>query len=217
MVNDLFQSRLPTVFRPGFKKMNTFAKIAAAALAACLISAGAEAGQKPFSGVVIVPAAAPATEQVELKIRAPGLKRGKIVAFSSSKKAGSIIISSKKNELYYVLGNGQAVKYRVATAKRGFEWRGTHKVSYKTQWPDWRPPTEMRKRRPDLPVFMAGGPENPLGARALYLGASIYRIHGTNEPKSIGKAASSGCIRMLNEDVTELYTLVKVGAEVTVL
>ena len=111
----------------------------------------------------------------------------------------------------------RAVMYRVATAKKGFEWKGVNKVTAKTQWPDWRPPTQMLQRRPDLPSFMAGGPKNPLGARALYLGSTIYRIHGTNEPKSIGKAASSGCIRMHNEDVTELYKFVKRGAEVTVM
>ncbi len=115
-----------------------------------------------------------------------------------------------------MLGYGKAIMYRVATAKQGFEWSGTHKVSSKTQWPDWRPPVEMRERHPELPAFMAGGPKNPLGARAMYLGSSIYRIHGTNDPKSIGNAASSGCIRMLNADVTELYQLVKVGSEVTV-
>jgi lipoprotein-anchoring transpeptidase ErfK/SrfK len=131
--------------------------------------------------------------------------------------AGSIVINSKQNVLYFVLGNGKAAKYRVATARKGFEWSGTHKVSSKTTWPDWRPPTEMRVRHPELPVFMAGGPKNPLGARAIYLGSSIYRIHGTNEPKSIGKSASSGCIRMLNDDVTELYQFVKQGATVTML
>ena len=144
------------------------------------------------------------------------VQRGKIVTFQTSKKRGSIVISTQKNELYLVLGYNKAVMYRVATARKGFEWAGVHKVTAKTEWPDWRPPVEMRARHPELPAYMAGGPKNPLGARAMYLGSSIYRIHGTNEPKSIGKAASSGCIRMLNADVTELYTLVKIGAEVTV-
>ena len=126
-------------------------------------------------------------------------------------------ILTKQNRLYFVLGDGKAVMYRVATAKRGFEWKGSHEVSAKAKWPSWRPPQSMRQRRPDLPAFMAGGPDNPLGARAIYLGSSIYRIHGTNEPSSIGKAASSGCIRMLNEDVTELYSHVKIGARVSVL
>ncbi|MGE3832610.1 MAG: L,D-transpeptidase [Parvibaculaceae bacterium] len=127
-----------------------------------------------------------------------------------------MIVTASK-QLYYVLGNGKAVRYKVATAKPGFEWKGTHKVSAKTEWPDWRPPAQMRKRRPDLPAFMAGGPDNPLGARAIYLGSSIYRIHGTNEPASIGKSASSGCIRMLNADVSELYAHVKTGTTVIVM
>ena len=147
----------------------------------------------------------------------PKFKRGQIIRYETSMAPGSIIVNTKQNTLFYVLGNGKAVKYRVASAKKGFEWSGTNTVSYKTQWPDWRPPTEMRKRRPDLPAFMEGGPQNPLGARAIYLGSTIYRIHGTNEPSSIGKAASSGCIRMLNEDVSELYNFVKPGAAVTVL
>jgi lipoprotein-anchoring transpeptidase ErfK/SrfK len=164
--------------------------------------------------VLAVPASAPATAQLEIQ---PSFKRGKIVAFISDGKPGSIIINTKTNQLFYVLGMDRAVMYRVATAKKGFEWSGTHKVSSKTLWPEWRPPVQMRQRRPELPAYMAGGPRNPLGARAIYLGSSIYRIHGTNEPSSIGKAASSGCIRMLNEDVSELYNFVKMGTEVTVL
>ncbi len=198
--------------------MNRFFKSAAAAtiIFAGLISSSAIAAEKvPFAGIVIVPASAPPTAQVELE--QPSFKRGKTVIYVSDKKPGSIIINTKTNQLFYVLGMDRAVMYRVATAKKGFEWKGVNKVTAKTQWPDWRPPTEMLQRRPDLPSFMAGGPKNPLGARAIYLGSTIYRIHGTNEPKSIGKAASSGCIRMLNEDVSELYNFVKHGAEVTVM
>jgi lipoprotein-anchoring transpeptidase ErfK/SrfK len=165
-------------------------------------------------GVHIEPASA---DPMEESVRAPAFKRGKIVDFETSADAGDIVILTKQNRLYYVLGDGKAVMYRVATAKRGFEWKGSHEVSAKSKWPNWRPPQSMRQRRPDLPAFMAGGPDNPLGARAIYLGSSIYRIHGTNEPSSIGKAASSGCIRMLNEDVTELYKHVKIGARVSVL
>jgi lipoprotein-anchoring transpeptidase ErfK/SrfK len=148
---------------------------------------------------------------------APAVTRGKVIAYAGPGQAGSIVVSTKRNLLFYVVGSGVAIEYRVATAKRGFEWKGTHQVSGKAKWPDWRPPAEMRGRKPELPEFMAGGPENPLGARAIYLGQSIYRIHGTNEPTSIGKAASSGCIRMLNPDVEELYGLVKLGARVTVI
>ena len=197
-----------------------FTKIAAVTVFAGLLATAAQAQvKKPFEGVVLVAAVSPDEIQPQaLREKAsPRFKRGKIVTYDSAATAGSIIVNTKQNTLFYVLGNGKAVKYRVASAKKGFEWSGTNKVSYKTQWPDWRPPAEMRKRRPDLPAFMAGGPQNPLGARAIYLGSTIYRIHGTNEPSSIGKAASSGCIRMLNEDVSELYNFVKPGATVTVL
>jgi lipoprotein-anchoring transpeptidase ErfK/SrfK len=199
--------------------MNKIFKIAAAALTIGFLSTSAFAGNSLYDGegIVIVPAAVSAQTDVDAADTFPSVKRGKIVSYASKKAKGSIIINTNTNELFYVLGYGRAVKYRVATAKKGFEWKGTHKVSRKNVWPDWRPPVEMRQRKPELPVFMAGGPKNPLGARALYLGSSIYRIHGTNEPSSIGKSASSGCIRMLNSDVTELYTLVKIGSEVTVL
>ncbi len=200
--------------------MFTIAKtIAAAAIFTGLFTAAEAQTSTQFQGIIIVPASAnPHQEEAApAKQEKPRFKRGKIVRFGIDAAPGSIIVSTSENALYLVLGNGRAAKYRVATAKKGFEWSGTHKVSSKMQWPDWRPPAEMRQRRPDLPAFMPGGPDNPLGARALYLGSSIYRIHGTNEPKSIGKPASSGCIRMLNEDVTELYRFVKVGATVTVI
>ncbi|MCA3573585.1 MAG: L,D-transpeptidase [Aestuariivirga sp.] len=195
--------------------------LASAILGIGLLSTAALAGSLSPSqqdaaaaGMIIVPASASATEEA---VPAPRFKRGKIVAYETSAEAGDIIVDTRANRLYFILGNGEAVMYRVASAKRGFEWKGSHDVSAKAKWPDWRPPQSMRKRRPDLPAFMAGGPDNPLGARAIYLGSSIYRIHGTNEPSSIGKAASSGCIRMLNEDVSELYRHVKIGARVTVL
>ena len=200
--------------------MNTiFKSIAAAALAAGLFATAASAAsvspsqQDSFSDVQIVPVSTNAKQDAAVS----GFKRGKIVTFQTSQPKGSIIINTRKNRLYYVLGNGRAVTYRVATAKRGFEWKGTHKVSAKAKWPSWSPPAEMRQRHPELPTFMEGGPENPLGARAMYLGSSIYRIHGTNAPSSIGTAASSGCIRMLNQDVIELYQNVKLGTTVTVL
>jgi lipoprotein-anchoring transpeptidase ErfK/SrfK len=195
--------------------MTSFTRIiAAAAIAAGLFAGPAFAGSTAPSqdSVNIVPASAPAPGSTVEN----GFKRGKIVSYNAQAAAGSIIINTKENRLYFILGEGRAVMYRVATAKRGFEWKGTHQVSAKTKWPSWRPPASMRARHPELPRFMAGGPENPLGARAMYLGSSIYRIHGTNAPESIGKAASSGCIRMLNQDVTELYNHVKIGATVIV-
>ena len=195
--------------------MNKFLKFAATAVFTSVMAISAQAAEKtPFQGVVIVPASYSAPTQDEAQ---PSFKRGKVVSYGSEKKPGSIIIDTHANQLYYILGMDRAIMYRIASAKPGFEWQGTNKVSAKTQWPDWRPPVEMQARRPELPTFMAGGPKNPLGARAIYLGSTIYRIHGTNEPSSIGKSASSGCIRMLNDDVSELYQFVKVGTEVTVL
>ncbi len=140
-----------------------------------------------------------------------------IVDYAGPHKAGTIVIDTNERYLYLVQRDGTARRYGVGVGKPGFEWAGSHKVTRKAQWPDWRPPAEMRKRRPDLPKFMEGGPNNPLGARALYLGSTLYRIHGSNQPWTIGHAVSSGCIRMRNEDVTDLYERVGVGTTVHVI
>jgi lipoprotein-anchoring transpeptidase ErfK/SrfK len=140
-----------------------------------------------------------------------------IVAFDRRYAPGTIVISTNERRLYLVLGNGQAMQYGVGVGRPGFEWGGTKTITMKREWPDWRPPADMLRRRPDLPRYMSGGPDNPLGARAMYLGGSLYRIHGSNEPETIGQAVSSGCIRMTNEDVIDLYSRVKVGARVVVL
>ncbi len=132
-------------------------------------------------------------------------------------KRGTVVISTKDRRLYYVLGDGRAIEYGVGVGRMGFTWSGEKTISRKREWPDWSPPPQMLKRRPDLPRHMAGGMENPLGARALYLGSSQYRIHGSNEPDTIGAAVSSGCIRMTNKDVVDLYSRVKVGTKVVVL
>ncbi|MEF2073366.1 L,D-transpeptidase [Consotaella sp. CSK11QG-6] len=142
------------------------------------------------------------------------------VDYQTSEAPGTIVIDTEAKFLYHVMAGGQARRYGVGVGKPGFEWAGTHSVSAKRQWPDWRPPAQMiareKKRGRILPVVMKGGPDNPLGARALYLGSTLYRIHGTNQPWSIGKAVSSGCIRMRNEDVIELYDQVAVGTRVIV-
>lgn len=132
-------------------------------------------------------------------------------------KPGSVVISTTNRRLYYVLPGGRAIEYGVGVGRQGFTWSGVKTVSRKREWPDWRPPAPMLKRRPDLPRYMPGGMDNPLGARALYLGSSDYRIHGSNEPDTIGAAVSSGCIRMTNRDVVDLYSRVKVGTKVVVL
>lgn len=143
------------------------------------------------------------------------------VLYNTSHEAGTIVIDTSARFLYLVEGNGFAKRYGVGVGREGFEWSGTQKISRKAEWPDWRPPEEMRARERrkgrELPVVMAGGPNNPLGARALYLGSTLYRIHGTNQPHTIGKAMSSGCIRMRNEDVTDLYSRVKIGTKVVVM
>ena len=139
------------------------------------------------------------------------------VAYDGPYSAGTIIVSTAERRLYYILGGGQALRYGVGVGRPGFTWGGVQNITMKKEWPDWRPPSTMLRRRPDLPRFMKGGIENPLGARAMYLGGSIYRIHGSNEPETIGTAVSSGCIRMTNEDVTDLYTRAKVGTRVVVL
>jgi lipoprotein-anchoring transpeptidase ErfK/SrfK len=126
-------------------------------------------------------------------------------------------VSTAERRLYLVLSGRQAIRYAVGVGRPGFEWSGVQRIARKAEWPDWRPPVQMLKRRPDLPRFMEGGEENPLGARALYLGNSLYRIHGSNEPNTIGQAVSSGCIRMSNEDVADLYDRVTVGTPVIVL
>lgn len=203
------------MFHRGHKSLSRFLR--AAGLAAILLLSGGGVETVQANALYgYLPSLATVKTKAKAAVPVAGFKRGKIVSFASDHKPGTILVRTKSNTLYLVLSNNTAVQYRVATAKKGFEWKGQHRVSSKTTWPDWRPPEEMRKRKPELPLFMAGGPDNPLGARALYLGSSIYRIHGTNEPTSIGRSASSGCIRMLNSDVTELYAHVKLGALVVV-
>ena len=140
-----------------------------------------------------------------------------VVSWNGSEAPGSIVVSTQERRLYYVMGDGKAMRYGVGVGRPGFEWAGAKTITNKREWPDWTPPPEMLRRRPDLPRHMVGGPDNPLGARAMYLGSSLYRIHGSNEPDTIGQAVSSGCIRMTNDDVTDLYTRVKVGTTVTVM
>jgi lipoprotein-anchoring transpeptidase ErfK/SrfK len=140
-----------------------------------------------------------------------------MVDYSGKESAGTIVIDTPNKFLYLVEGNGKALRYGVGVGKPGFTWAGVKSITAKKEWPDWTPPAEMLVRRPDLPRHMEGGPENPLGARAMYLGSSLYRIHGSNEPWTIGTNVSSGCIRMRNQDVIDLYGRVNVGAKVVVL
>jgi lipoprotein-anchoring transpeptidase ErfK/SrfK len=138
------------------------------------------------------------------------------VGFAGNYAPGTILISTAERRLYLVLGEGRALRYGIGVGRDGFRWAGTHRISAKKEWPSWTPPSQMLARRPDLPRHMAGGIDNPLGARAMYLGSTLYRIHGSNEPETIGQAVSSGCFRMTNDDVTDLYNRVSVGTTVIV-
>jgi lipoprotein-anchoring transpeptidase ErfK/SrfK len=139
------------------------------------------------------------------------------VMFPGNQAPGTIVINTSERRLYLVLGDGRALRYGIGVGRVGFTWSGVKHITAKKEWPDWTPPAQMLKRRPDLPRFMKGGPENPLGARAMYLGSTLYRIHGSNEPETIGQAVSSGCFRLTNDDVIDLYGRVKVGAKVIIL
>ena len=147
----------------------------------------------------------------------PARLRRQVVSYATREAPGTIIIDTPNTYLYYVLGGGQAVRYGIGVGRDGFTWSGTQSVTKKAEWPDWTPPPEMIARQPYLPRHMAGGPGNPLGARAMYLGGTVYRIHGTNAPETIGTHVSSGCIRLTNEDVSDLYSRVNVGTKVVVL
>jgi lipoprotein-anchoring transpeptidase ErfK/SrfK len=164
-----------------------------------------------------IPAPAPLVEPPKADADVPGALVRQVVDYASHQTPGTVIIDTKNTFLYLVLNDTQAMRYGIGVGREGFAWSGEQTVARKAEWPDWRPPVEMVSRQPYLPRFMAGGPGNPLGARAMYLGETEYRIHGTNKPETIGKRVSSGCIRLTNEDVVDLYERVKVGAKVIVL
>jgi lipoprotein-anchoring transpeptidase ErfK/SrfK len=167
--------------------------------------------------VMAPPAVQDATPSDDQTFQLPARLRRQVVSYATREAPGTIIIDTPNTYLYYVLGNGQAVRYGIGIGRDGFTWSGTQAVTKKAEWPDWTPPPEMIARQPYLPRHMAGGPGNPLGARAMYLGSTEYRIHGTNAPETIGTHVSSGCIRLTNEDVSDLYSRVNVGTKVIVL
>jgi lipoprotein-anchoring transpeptidase ErfK/SrfK len=154
---------------------------------------------------------APVTDEL------PTALRRQVVAYQGNEAAGTVIIDTAHTYLYLILGNGQAMRYGIGVGRDGFTWSGVQNITKKAEWPDWTPPPEMIARQPYLPRWVGGGPGNPLGARAMYLGTSDYRIHGTNDPTTIGKFVSSGCIRLTNEDVADLFSRVEVGTKVVVL
>ncbi len=179
-----------------------------------------------LAGMAATPAMAklyynPDTNMWEERQASSGGRRGKaiakeIVPYDTKLKVGSIVIETGERRLYLVLPDGKALRYGIGVGRDGFTWTGQHKITRKAEWPGWTPPAAMRKRVPDLPAYMPGGPQNPLGARALYIGSTLYRVHGTSEPWTIGQAVSSGCIRLTNEDIIDLYERVQVGALIVV-
>ena len=159
---------------------------------------------------------APQVEEDTDAFEMPERFKRQVVAYSGPEAAGTIIVDTPNTYLYFVLGGGRAIRYGIGVGREGFTWSGVQSISKKSEWPDWHPPADMLARQPYLPRFMAGGPGNPLGARAMYLGGTIYRIHGTNNPSTIGGRVSSGCIRMTNDDVADLYSRVTIGTKVIV-
>jgi lipoprotein-anchoring transpeptidase ErfK/SrfK len=160
---------------------------------------------------------APVDQGTDESAETPARFKRQVVDYRTNEAPGTIIIDTPNTYLYLVLGNGRALRYGIGVGREGFTWSGTLPITKKAEWPDWTPPPEMIERQPYLPRFMAGGPGNPLGARAMYLGGSVYRIHGTNDPSTIGHRVSSGCIRLTNDDVSDLYSRVNVGTKVVVL
>jgi len=190
--------------------MNTLCRFAAAAAVAVAASAFAtQASANPFAWLGY--AATDNGNQVRADLRRA------TVNYQTNEAPGTVIVDTQNTYLYYVLGGGQAIRYGIGVGREGFTWSGVKTVERKSEWPDWTPPPEMIARSPYLPRFMAGGVTNPLGARAMYLSGSFYRIHGTNAPSTIGSRATAGCIRMVNDDGIDLYERVKVGAKVVVL
>ncbi len=202
--------------RPSSRVASALVLVSAVLLTPVAVSSAANA--QTFGYASAQPGAYPADEVLGSDESAtPERLRRAVVAFGTTEAPGTIIIDTGNTTLYYVLGQGRAIRYGVGVGRDGFTWSGVQTVSRKAEWPDWHPPAEMIARQPYLPRFMAGGPGNPLGARAMYLGTSQYRIHGTNDPSTIGKFVSSGCIRLTNEDVADLFSRVDVGAKVVVL
>jgi|tagenome__1003787_1003787.scaffolds.fasta_scaffold20285976_2 lipoprotein-anchoring transpeptidase ErfK/SrfK len=193
-----------------------FAVLLAGALAGCVADGAMDTAQAPkMRSSAVARANSPSVTSTPWGIYYKITPREE-VAYPGRHAPGTIIVATGERYLYYVLGGGKALRYNIGVGKEGYSWAGTSTVSAKREWPDWSPTPNIRKRMPDLPSHMKGGEQNPLGARALYLGATLYRIHGTNEPWKIGDGVSSGCIRLTNEDIVDLYNRTRIGATVVV-
>jgi lipoprotein-anchoring transpeptidase ErfK/SrfK len=210
-------------------KLSTLGFVATIAAATCF---SAVASASPFNLFTLpfqpFEQSAPMPQAQEPAYQVPGIEdnssaalpdrfKRQVVDYRTNEAPGTIIVDTPNTYLYLVTGNGKAMRYGIGVGRDGFTWSGAQTITRKAEWPDWTPPAEMIARQPYLPRYMAGGPGNPLGARAMYLGSTIYRIHGTNAPETIGHRVSSGCIRLTNEDVTDLFSRVHVGTKVVVM
>jgi lipoprotein-anchoring transpeptidase ErfK/SrfK len=216
------------MFKPDTFKVTSRRALAFGVLAVGIIGFSTAAGAAtplPLFPFILTPptqsappvAAAPSGQQDDAVVEIPARLKRQIVSYPTREAPGTVIIDTPHTYLYYVIGGGQAIRYGIGVGREGFTWSGVQSVTKKAEWPDWTPPPEMIARQPYLPRYMAGGPGNPLGARAMYLGGTVYRIHGTNAPATIGTQVSSGCIRLTNNDVADLYSRVNVGTRVIVL
>jgi lipoprotein-anchoring transpeptidase ErfK/SrfK len=209
-------------FRLNSRKALVFGALAIGALA---LSASASAAPLPLFPFIMTPPVQSPEPQVQAApdenagstVEMPARLKRQVVSYPTRETPGTVIIDTPNTYLYYVLPSGQAIRYGIGVGRDGFTWSGVQSITKKAEWPDWTPPPEMIARQPYLPRHMAGGPGNPLGARAMYLGGTVYRIHGTNAPETIGTHVSSGCIRLTNEDVSDLYSRVNVGTRVIVM
>src|ERR1700728_2321981 len=205
-------------FRPKIRRAFATATLTAAVIALAGSAPAAPRPLFPFAMPEPPQAVQPApSDEGDAPFELPARFKRQTVNYATREAPGTIIIDTPNTYLYYVLGNGQAIRYGIGVGREGFTWSGTQTITQKKEWPDWYPPAEMIARQPYLPRQMAGGPGNPLGARAMYLGGTVYRIHGTTQPSTIGTHVSSGCIRLTNPDVTDLYSRVSVGTKVIVL
>jgi len=201
------------------------AAVGALAIGTIAFSGAAAAGPLPLFPFITTPPAQSAQPSLQAApsedegtvVEMPARFNRQVVSYATREAPGTVIIDTPNTYLYYVLGGGQAIRYGIGVGRDGFTWSGVQTITKKSEWPDWTPPPEMIARQPYLPRYMAGGPGNPLGARAMYLGGTVYRIHGTNAPGTIGTHVSSGCIRLTNENVSDLYSRVNVGTKVIVL
>jgi len=211
--------------KSGFARNFSYAGAAAALAATALWASGANAQSSLMNsqhGAVLAAYGAASDRDAAATndpaaMELPARLRRQVVNYPTSEAPGTIIVDTPNTYLYFVLTGGKAIRYGIGVGREGFTWAGVRTIERKQEWPDWIPPTEMLERQPYLPRFMAGGPGNPLGARAMYLSGSVYRIHGTNAPSTIGERVSSGCIRMLNEDAIDLYNHATIGTKVVVM